>query len=110
MHKFAAVRKIKPRKVSLLLFVGVGILALIDIKLAHTHFAKGFTLFRKDAQSTMVFTFGITFWGFLLALPFSFFPFQGMIFRKRYFLWVPVCMLAMELAYLFAFLFRCVIH
>ncbi|HTB30439.1 MAG TPA: hypothetical protein VK808_00335 [Bacteroidia bacterium] len=101
---------IKPRKLIFSLFIAAVAFALIDMRLAHAHINSSFKLFRKDNQSSMVFTFGILFWGFLLAFPFSMLPFSGLSFRKRYFLWVASLMLAMELAYLFAFFFRFLFH
>ncbi|MFI5149293.1 MAG: hypothetical protein ACHQRM_06130 [Bacteroidia bacterium] len=102
--------KLHPRKLTVFLFAAVIILSITDIKLAHSHLAKTFHLFRKDHQSYMVFIFGITFWAFVLALPLSTIRFRSLVFRKRYFLWVPLLMLVMELAYLFTFLFRSLFH
>jgi hypothetical protein len=102
--------KLTPRKLTFLFFLAVIVFAIVDIQLAHSHLAKTFRLYRKEHQSYMVFTFGIAFWGFVLAVIFSLFPLKGLTFRKRYFLWVPLLMLGMELAYFFTFLFRSLFH
>jgi len=82
------------------------VLAIIDSRLTGSHRARNFNLFRKPALAYSVFTFGVSFWGFVLALPFALIPFKKLSYKHRYILVAFGIMIALLLTYLVIFLFR----
>jgi hypothetical protein len=85
---------------------GVGLVVLlsaIDMALAESHKARCFHLFRKHTQSYAVFTFGIAFWSFVLALVLALIPFRGISYKHRYVFCALLLMCLMDLLYLLFF-------
>ncbi len=94
-------------KISLILIATL--LAVIDARLSYSHLLKSYIiLFRKPSSAYSVFTFGITFWGFVLGLFFAWIPFRKLSWVHRYVLASLGIMIVLLLIYLGGFLIKMV--
>jgi hypothetical protein len=82
------------------------LLAFLDIRLAGSHLARSFVLFRKPHQAFPVFTFGVSFWSFFLGLPLALIPFKKLTYKHRYLLCSLFFVILLLLMYLVVFLYR----
>ncbi len=98
------------RKLKLILLVCVVFFSVLDIKLAGSHMAHTFHLFRKAHQIIPVFLFGFTCWAFILALPLALVPFKKLSYKHRYMCSSLFLILLMDLAYLLSFVFMSLRH
>jgi hypothetical protein len=96
--------------IKIILLLLVVSLAIFDTRLAGSHLARSFALFRKPSHAYTAFTFGISFWGFLLGLPFSFIPFRRLAWKHRFILASLCMMLTLLLLYLSFFMFKMIRH
>ena len=98
------------RKLKILLFILVILVSELDIRLAGSHLAHAFHVFRKPHQIIPVFVFGFSCWAFILALPLGLVPFRKLSYKHRYLCSALFLILAMDLIYLLCFIYMSVRH
>jgi tellurite resistance protein TehA-like permease len=100
-------RKIRRGKlwvIKLCLLIVTVILVVIDTRLASLHPAYTFIHFKRSSLAYSAFTFGVTFWSFLLAFPLALIRFRKLSFKHRYVLAGLGIMILLLSTYLAVFL------
>jgi hypothetical protein len=103
-------RKPGARKLKLVLFILAIFATVIDMRLAASHRAHAFHVFRKPHQIFPVFVFGVSCWAFILALPLGLVPFRKMTYQNRYVCSALFLILIMDLIYLLSFTYMSLRH
>ena len=104
------VRRPTGRKLKLLLLVLVILVTVLDIRLAGSHSARAFHLFRKAHQIVPVFVFGVPCWSFILALPLGLIPFKKLSYKNRYICSALLVIILLNLIYCLSFFVMSVRH
>ena len=103
-------RRPSGRKLKLLLLLFVILFSVVDIRLAGSHLARSFHIFRKAHQIIPVFVFGVSCWAFILALPLGLIPFRKLSYKNRYVCCALSLIILIDLLYLLSFVYMAICH
>jgi hypothetical protein len=98
------IRKGKLWLIKLSLLAITIVLVVIDTRLTISHMANSFIHFRRASLVYSAFTFGVTFWAFVLAFPLALIRFGKLGFRHRFVILGLAVITSLLSAYLIIFL------